>query len=416
VNVRNILKPRIILTETQGAKLASIVRRHQAPQDLVLRARIILLCAQGLAGSAIAEDLHTQEKTVSKWINRWIEFEQTSRHNGSSDEPDPGVGEELPPAEWLGALRDAPRSGAPPKFTPEQLVSIVALACKEPSKCGREITNWTHRELRDEAVGQKIVEQISERHVGRILSQASLQPHRNRYWLNGKEDPDSRQRIEDVCACYVQAGKNPSDAIYYSLDEMTGVQALERIASDIAMEPGQPRRVEFEYRRHGTTCLMAARNVSTGKVSGWCNPTRTEEDFTRFIIDLLDKDSESREHHIICDNLNTHKSESLVHLVAAIDGDEQDLGVKGKEGILKSIASREKYLTDPTHEIVFHYTPKHASWLNQIEVWFSILARKLLKWISVKSVDELNRRIGWFIEYYNRTMAKPFQWNYKIKK
>jgi transposase len=382
----------------------------------VRRARIILLCAQGLKGSSIAEDLHTQGKTVGKWIGRWIEFEQTHPNNGSSDEPDSNAQEERPPVDWSEALRDAHRSGTPPKFTPEQLVSIVALACKEPSQCGREITSWTHRELRAEAVEQKIVEQISERHVGRILSQASLQPHRNRYWLNGKEDPDKQQRIEDVCACYAQAGENPPDAIYYSLDEMTGVQALERIASDIAMGPGQPRRVEFEYRRHGTTCLMAARDVSTGTVSGWCNPTRTEEDFTKFIIDLLDKDSERRQHHFICDNLNTHKSESLVHLVAAIEGDDQDLGIKGKEGILKSIASREKYLTDPTHEIVFHYTPKHASWLNQIEVWFSILARKLLKWISVKSIDELNTRIDRFIDYYNRTMAKPFQWNYKIKK
>jgi hypothetical protein len=160
---------------------------------------------------------------------------------------------------------------------------------------------------------------------------------------------------------------------------MTGVQALERIASDIAKGPGQPRRVEFEYRRHGTTCLMAARDVGTGTVSGWCNPTRTEEDFTTFIIDLLDKDSERRQHHFICDNLNTHKSEGLVLLVAAIEGDDQDLGVKGKKGILKSIATREEYPTDPTHEIVFHHTPKHASWPNQVEVWFSILARKLLK-------------------------------------
>jgi len=267
--------------------------------------------------------------------------------------------------------------------------------------------------LRDEAIKQKIVSKISERHIGRILDEAELQPHRNRYWLNCKDDPKKRLRIVDICACYRRALENPSDAVYYSVDEMTGVQALERIANDIAMKAGMPKRVEFEYRRHGTTCLLAARDVSTGQVTGWCNPTRTEEDFNKFIIDIIEKDPGRRQHHFICDNLNTHKSESLVLLVAAIEGDKQDLGIKGKEGILKSVATREKYLADPSHEIVFHYTPKHASWINQIEVWFSILVRKLLKWTSVKSVDELNSKILNFIEYYNRTMAKPFKWKYQ---
>jgi transposase len=173
----------------------------------VQRARIILLCARGLKGAAIAGDLDTRQKTVSKWIRRWIELGRTHPRNDESDGPNSNAQEGRPHGDWPEALRDAPRSGAPPKFTPEQLVSIVALACKEPSKCGREITNWTHRELRDEAVEQGVVEQISERHAGRILSQASLQAHRNRYWLNGKEDPDKRRRIEDVCACYAQPGR-----------------------------------------------------------------------------------------------------------------------------------------------------------------------------------------------------------------
>ena len=210
--------------------------------------------------------LGTEQNTVSKWINRWIEFELKHSRDDLSD--DSKLQEKLQASDWPEALRDAQRSGAPLSFTPEQFVSIVALACKEPSKCGREITNWTHRELRDESVKQGIVEQISERHIGRILAEASLQPHRNRYWLNGKEDPDKRRRIVDICACYRQAAEASAEAIYYSIDEMTGVQALERIANDIAMKAGQPRRVEFEYRRHGTTCLMAARNVATGAVKG----------------------------------------------------------------------------------------------------------------------------------------------------
>jgi len=370
-----------------------------------------LLCAQGLSGSAIAEELITQENTVSKWIRRWIAFEQELFGADVSD--DCAEFDKHWVTGWPKALLDCPRPGTPPKFTIEEFVSIIALACKEPSEYGREITNWSHRELRDEAIKQKIVSKISERHIGRILDEAELQPHRNRYWLNCKDDPKKRLRIVDICACYRRALENPSDAVYYSVDEMTGVQALERIANDIAMKAGMPKRVEFEYRRHGTTCLLAARDVSTGQVTGWCNPTRTEEDFNKFIIDIIEKDPGRRQHHFICDNLNTHKSESLVLLVAAIEGDKQDLGIKGKEGILKSVATREKYLADPSHEIVFHYTPKHASWINQIEVWFSILVRKLLKWTSVKSVDELNSKILNFIEYYNRTMAKPFKWKYQ---
>jgi putative transposase len=158
---------------------------------------------------------------------------------------------------------------------------------------------------------------------------------------------------------------------------------------------------------------MAARNVSTGQVTGSCNPTRTEEDFLKFIIDVFEQDPGKEKCHFICDNLNTHKSISLVHFVAAIEGDEQDLGVKGRSGILKSLKSREKYLTDPSHVVVFHYTPKHSSWLNQIEVWFSILVRKLLRWVSVKSVDQLKTKICRFINYYNKTMAKAFRWKYK---
>lgn len=203
------------------------------------RAQIILRCAEGLSGVAISKELDTEQNTVSKWINRWIESElKRSRDDPSADS---NVQEKRRSSDWPGALRDAQRSGAPLKFAPEQFVSIVALACKEPSQCGREISNWTHRELRDESMKQEIVEQISERHIGRILSEASLQPHRNRYWLNGKEDPDKRRRIADICACYRQAQEAPTEAVYYSIDEMTGVQALERIANDIAMKARQPR-------------------------------------------------------------------------------------------------------------------------------------------------------------------------------
>ena len=367
-----------------------------------MRSQIILLCDQGASGAAIAAQLKIRPNTVSKWINRWIRL-QNSPASVETCEVEQSS---------QNILSDLPRPGAPPKFTVECYVSIVAIACELPENCGRTICNWSRRELRDEAIAREIVPEISERHIGRILDDADLQPHRNRYWLNSKKDPKKKERITDICACYSDAQQNPSNAVYYSIDEMTGVQALERIAKDITMEPGKPRRVEFEYKRHGTTCLMAARDVATGMVTGWCNSTRTEDDFLSFIIDVIGKDSERRQHHLICDNLNTHKSVSLVSLVAAIEGDDQDLGIKGRKGILKDIASREAYLTNSSHEIVFHYTPKHASWINQIEVWFSILVRKLLRWISVENIEQLEAKILAFIKYYNLTMAKAFKWTY----
>ena len=400
------------MSADQQDYLEAIVRSHRSEQRFVLRANIILLCADGMTGKAIAQKLAIRPNTVSKWINRWIDFFTPAQLASSQSKTEEEQEEQL---ELKAVLGDSPRPGTPPTFDVEACVAIVALACELPSKHNREITNWTHRELREEILMQKLVSEISVRQVGRILAEAQLQPHRNRYWLNSKGDPKKDERIADICDCYNKALQNPKHEVYYNFDEATGIQAIERIAKDIAMEACKPRRVEFEYKRHGTTCLLAARDIATGIVTGWCNPTRTEEDTLNFIADLIDQDPVRRRHHIICDNLNTHKSESLVRLVAAIEGDTQDLGIKDKTGILKNIESREKYLTDSEHEIVFHYTPKHASWINQIEVWFSILVRKLLRWLSVKNVDELNAKILNFINYYNRTMAKAFKWNYQPK-
>ena len=197
-----------------------------------------------------------------------------------------------------------------------------------------------------------------------------------------------------------------------STDEKTGIQALERKHPTRPMKPGLVERREFEYNRHGTQVLIANFEVATGNlVTPSIGATRTEADFLAHISRTISTDPQG-EWVFIVDQLNTHKSESLVRLVAERCGIEVDLGIKGRSGILKSMKSRAAFLQDPAHRIRFVYTPKHASWLNQIEIWFSILVRRVLKRGNFTSVDHLRERILAFIDYFNQTMAKPFKWTY----
>lgn len=201
-----------------------------------------------------------------------------------------------------------------------------------------------------------------------------------------------------------------------STDELTGVQALEPTQPGLPMAPGKVERREFEYIRHGTLSFILSRDVVTGAiVAPHAGPTRTETDFAAHVQAVVATDPTVTCWHFVCDNLNTHQSETLVRWVAAESDLDIALGEKGKSGILHSQQSRTAFLSDPTHRIVFHYTPKHCSWLNQIEIWLSILTRKLLKRGVFRSLDELKAKVLAFIEYYNRTMAKPFKWTYQAK-
>jgi len=193
-----------------------------------------------------------------------------------------------------------------------------------------------------------------------------------------------------------------------SLDELTGVQAIER------KHPGHVVRREFESIRHGTLSWFINVDVVTGHViePSW-GPTRTEEDALAHLQRLIASDPQATKWHVILDNLNIHQSEALVRWVAEREGIAAGtLGIKGKNGILQSMESRAAFLHDPSHQVVLYYTPKHASWMNQVEIWLSILVRKLLKRGNFCSLDDLRDQILAFIAYYNRTMAKPIKWTY----
>jgi hypothetical protein len=223
-------------------------------------------------------------------------------------------------------------------------------------------------------------------------------------------------KVSQVCDLYQQTPHLAQQGVHViSTDEMTCIQALERTASTLPVKAGLVERIEFEYIRHGTLSLMCNLEVATGRiVSPTLNPTRTEVDYVDHLARLVGTDPDGT-WIILADQLNTHQSAGLVEWVATTLKLKDYLGEKGRTGILKNMASRQIFLSDPAHRISFRYTPKHSSWLNQIEIWFSILVRKLLKRSNNKSVEELRERILAFIGYYNAVLAKPFAWTYKGK-
>jgi transposase len=401
---------KVTITERQQDILCTIADAPTASSQLRQRATLILLAFQKRDNREIAVEVGLSRPQISLWRRRWADaWDRLIRIECTESQAATRRAIER-------VLRDEPRPGPPGKFTPEQVVGILALACEPPEKSGRPITHWTARELVDEVAQRGLVPSISPAQVGRYLREAALRPHKKRYWLNTTEtDPQVfHEQVQAVCDTYLEAPTLAKEHRTHtvSTDEMTGLQALERNAPDRPMTYGRCHRIEFEYTRHGTLTLIGNFEVTTGElIACTIGATRTEADFAGHIERTVATDPDAPWIFVV-DNLNIHCSETLVRVVAAACRIDEPLGKKGVRGVLRSMASRRSFLSEKGHRIRFVYTPKHSSWLNQIEVIFGMIMRKVIRRGSFTSVADLQSKLTHFIEYFNRVFARPFHWTY----
>ncbi len=336
------------------AELERVVRAVSSEVRMVQRAQIVLAAAEGLTGSEICERVGCSEPTVVKWRGRYAR-------------------------DGLAGLVDAPRSGAPLTHGPVTRALLIAKACTRPQPTaeGARRERWTCEEL-----GAEVGMSGSQAHV--ILSRAEIKPHRTEYWMmTDYSRPEFEERLGEICGLYVDP---PENVLVISLDEKTGIQAKAPTQPDIPPAPGKPARREHEYTRNGTQCLFAALKVHHGDVLGMASKTRNRWDLIRF-LDQLDGE------------------------IPVVDGQKivavsDNLSTRGTEEVNQWLEARPRWS--------FQFTPKHASWLNQIEIFFSILWRRLLKHGIFTSETDLAEQMLAYIETYNQT-AKPFKWTYTGK-
>lgn len=292
-------------------------------------------------------------------------------------------------------------------FPPVQQHQIVTLATQVPVEQGHPITQWSMPDLVRAAVAKGLVASISPATIWRLLDQAAIKPHRWHYWLNST-DPQFQSKMHELVGLYLNALEMyRRGEILLCVDEKTSIQALQRKHPTLLGQAGSITKIEHEYTRHGTRCLTAGLEVATGAVLGMLTANRPAEVFAEFVRQVCDRYAQAPRLHLVLDNLNTHYHLLICQLIA----DRCDCD----PGPLKTGPQRKQFLTDSSKRIVFHFTPTHASWLNQIEIWFSTLTRKVIRRGDFASLEDLEAKILAFIDYHNAYSARPYKWTYTGK-
>lgn len=402
---------RVELTELMHRILQEIVSSRSIGTAIITRAKIIQMAFLKHSNQMIGERLECSRETVGLWRRRWRDS-FTALLSLQFAEPEAAFRRAI-----IECLSDAPRCGSPGKFSPEQIVGLIAIACESPEQSNRPVPTWTGRELADETIKRGLVESISASQVNRILREVDLQPHKSQYWCNTTEKDHElfKQQVQSVCQTYLKASERyrQSGTRTVCVDEMTSLQANERCDKTKPPLPGQTAKEEFNYNRHGTVCLTANWDVVAGQLlAPTLSETRDNDDFAKHIEQTITTDP-TASWVIVLDNLNTHCGEPLVRLIAdKLEIDPSTLGVPKKHGILKDMQTRRAFLSDLNHRIRFVYLPKHSSWLNQIEIIFGVISRRVMRHGNFTSKGDLIEKLQRFMVYFNQTIARPMNWTY----
>jgi len=351
---RRVTKYRVRLNTKPRRRLEALVRRRTPQHWMVQRARVVMLSDDGLSIHEISLQLSMDHQVVRRWLKRYL-------------------------ADGFYGLKDRDRSGRPVEIKSQVWQKLATLVVQTPEKFGVPLARWSVRELAD-FVARRHGWQVSRASVSRFLRSMALKPHRVRYWLN-PSDPDFDRKAARICRLYVSP---PPGATVVSLDEKPGVQALRRLHRTRPLTFGRPQRLEFEYERKGTRNVFAAFNVRTGHVIAWVTPDRT----LPYVLAFLDHVARFYRRGrllIITDNISTRT------------GDDAKAWLKKHP------------------RVSFIFTPKHGSWLNQVEIWFGILTRGALRHRSFEDVKDLRKAIYRFTRHWNSVLAHPFEWTYTGK-
>ena len=341
---RTIIK--IKLSEEEKETLEMWVGSHKAEQRMVKRARVILLSDSGMELEEISRQIGLSTQACSKWRKRFM-------------------------LHRLEGLRDKPGRGRACSIPNEKRLNIQRLACTKPHDGSNR---WTVRKL-EKASG------VSSASVHRILNEGAIKPHKIEYWCGKSPDPEFEEKQAAIIGLYLDP---PDNAVVICVDEKSHIQALDRTQPELPLRSGNSRKLTSTYKRHGTTCLLAALSVHDGVVEGRCVDRHTHKEFLNF-LKCLYRANPGKHLHIIVDNFSAHKHKKVIEWV-----------------------SRRRRLT-------LHFTPTYASWLNQIEIWLNIFTREVIRGGIWHSKKELVNQIMYYIRRYSKERAKPFRWTYTGK-